>query len=224
MSEKKQYAPGVKKQVEEEEEVKSSEGVGLFGESTPIEPEVDQKADDQIRDFERAMTSPKVDVCGFPIRQVTLSSFALLRQINSAFLTFVPLLSEEDRVEYQQLVEKSGKSPDELQRLTVLTAMAKTEAEMLPNPFMETLKFMALMTADLTEEEAEELAFDSDPKVMRRAALAFGDRVDPSLIDEMSGAIGTELAKAQGSKVVPKKKGARNTKSKSATRRRGLHK
>jgi len=220
------------KAVEEEDDKleHASNKLGLFADIDDDGEEViDEKRE---RGIERDMLGVAVKVHRFKIRPLTLSAFALLRQIDSAFLTFTPILSESDRDDLLVLAEQARRSEVEEKRYMKLIAMAKAESEMIKNPYLETLRFMALMHEDVSEEEAEELAFaDDDGRMLRRTALQFGEdkHVEANEMDDLTAAIGIVVGEAQQTKVVPaKKKGPRHTAAKkkkaTPTRRRSLRK
>lgn len=200
----------------EEEDAKlgvASNKLGLFADvDDGGEEVVDEKRE---RGIERDMLGVALKVHRFRIRPLTLSAFALLRQIDSAFLTFTPILSNEDRDDLLALAELQRRSKEEEVRYMKLIAMAKAESEMIKNPYLETLRFMALMHEDVSEEEAEDLAFAGDDgRALRRAALHFGEdkQIEANEMDELTTAIGMAVGEAQQAKVVPaKKKGPRHT-------------
>jgi len=226
----KKYADKETERAVEEEDAKldqTSNKLGLFAD---VDDDGEEVIDDEReRGTERDMLGVAVKVHRFKIRPLTLSAFALLRQIDSAFLTFTPILSNDDRDALLELAEKPKRSDVEEKRYMKLIAMAKAESEMIQNPYLETLKFMALMTVEVDEEEAEDLAFaDDNGRALRRAAFEFGEQIEANEMDDLTTAIGIAVGEAQQSKVVPtKKKGPRHTavkKKATRSRRRSLRK
>jgi hypothetical protein len=222
------YSRELQKKIDAEEEAQKKASLGLFADID--DDEHDAIDESRERAVERDMMGVSTTVHRFKIRFLSLSAFALLRHINSAFLTFTPLLSDDDRELLIELSKKRSRDEDQETKYVRLIAMAKAESELIQNPYLETLKFLAVMTNDISEEEAEELVFaDDDGRSLRRAALDFGARIEGDEMDDITVAIGTRVSEAQESKVVPaKKKGprhqAKKKKKATPTRRRSLRK
>lgn len=232
MSNKSLQQKELDKQIAEQEENDRTNAIGLLGDSEANvedrEAEEEDAAEKEAilreQTIEDAMCGKPVKIGRFTVRPFTLSTFALLRQMKSEFLSFVPLLSLEDRDKLIALSQQNSRTDEENIQYIKLVATAKAEAELIENPYLETLKFMAVFTDEITEEEAQDIIFDESPAALRRAGFAFGTKCKPEDMDDLTSGISWSIAAAQDTKVVPvKKKGQRDTKKKRSARR-GRHK
>jgi hypothetical protein len=219
MTTTKRIDPKLARQLEEEKKKERKTALGMFDDV--IDDEIDEKSEEQKMsdmqreiDIEHDLFERPVRVHRFSIRPLTLSAFALLRHAGSAFLTFTPLLSDEDRDLLIALSRKKQRADVEETKYIKLLALAKAENEMVKNPYLETLTFMAIMTSDTDEIDAADLVFSDDARALRIAALEFGNYVEGGEMEILTGAIGAAVSNAQKYKVVPKKKGERHTKAK----------
>lgn len=141
-------------------------------------------------------------VCGFRLRPIRLSAFALLRQVNSAYLVFVPLLTSDERKRLMELSKLESRNAREMEDYVRLNTLAIKEAQQLQNPFLDTMVALLLLSEDTSAERAMELAY-GPVQALRQAAYEFGDGVAMDRYEELSRGISNAIQEAQITKVVP---------------------
>lgn len=141
-------------------------------------------------------------VCGFRLRPIRLSAFALLRQVNSAYLVFVPLLTSDERKRLMELSKLESRNAREMEDYVRLNTLAIKEAQQLQNPFLDTMVALLLLSEDTSPEKAMELAY-GPVQALRQAAYEFGDGVAMDRYEELSRGISNAIQEAQITKVVP---------------------
>lgn len=161
----------------------------------PGEKERDQAVTD-------ALLGRGLMVEGFRLRPIKLSTFALLRQVNSAYLTFIPLLAPEERKRLIALNELPSRSQKEAEEFVRLNTIAVQEASQIKNPFLETMTALLLLSVDTPFERAMELAY-GPPHELRQAAYEFGDSISMHNYEKLSAGISEAIHAAQSTKVIP---------------------
>ena len=147
-------------------------------------------------------------VCGVRMRTITFSDLAILQEANSIFVNFRPLLNDSERARLFALAELSESgttlSAKEQKEFNDLGQVALEEIKMIKNTYMEVLKFLAIMDARITTEEASDLVCDQKPSVLRNAALAIGKVVEVKNFTETSKEIAALIRSVQTTRVEPR--------------------
>lgn len=141
-------------------------------------------------------------VCGFRLRPIRLSAFALLRQVNSAYLVFVPLLTQEERKRLLELSKLESRNTKETEEYIRLNTLGIKEAQQLQNPFLDTMIALFLLSEETSLERAMELAYGPVHE-LRQAAYEFGEGIAMDHYEELSRGISNAIQEAQITKVVP---------------------
>lgn len=188
------------------------QGLGVFGELEDAGAGVDELQAVHDKSVYREMAGGNVVIDGLTLRPVSLTTFACLQEVGSAFVTFQPILTQDERQEYQKLRrrydmaqgdnKRISMSASQTKRLTALHASIVKENAQVGNPYMETLIFLALQDARITPEQAEALAF-GPRAALRSAALRVGQEVNPDSFDAIGKQIAHLIADAQKTKVRP---------------------
>jgi hypothetical protein len=196
---------------EEEPKKVRQQGFGVFGDLEEAGDGVDELQSVHDKSVYREMAGGNVVIDGLTLRPVSLTTFACLQEVGSAFVTFQPILTPDERNEYQKLRrrwelsqgnKRVSMSASQSKRLGDLHASVTKENAQVGNPYMETLIFLALQDARTTPEQAETLAFG--PRAdLRSAALRVGEKVNPDSFDDIGKQIAHLIADAQKTKVRP---------------------
>lgn len=198
------------KVVHTQEEDHSSE-LGIFSVGKASSKERDERPtleDEQVSEDIRekavmdALMGRGPVVCGFRLRPIRLSAFALLRQVNSAYLVFVPLLTQEERKRLMELSKMESRTAKEMEEYVRLNTLGIKEAQQLQNPFLDTMIALLLLSEETSSERAMELAY-GPVQELRQAAYEFGEGVAMDNYEELSRGISQAIQEAQITKVIP---------------------
>lgn len=189
------------------------QGLGVFGEDSLEDAGagVEELQANLDRSVYKEMSGTAVRLGPFKLRPVTLSTFAMLQEVGSAFVSFTPYLTPDERKDFLKLRERYTKSQTDrgtrmskgqMARLHALNEKAGKENAQIGNPYMETLIFLTLQDARRTPEEAEELAF-GDRSELRKAAVRLGSEVPPGDFERLGKEVAELIADSQKTKVRP---------------------
>ena len=221
----KQYAPGLEQEMEEMEATNAAAGESVFAaELGEADQEGRAKAQQHIDEIAvKEMTHeagglPR-EIFGIKVRKLSFTSFALLQEIESAYVTQAPGMTTEQYERLGALAKESdaedrgGKRMSQRKRaeLQKLMSLAYKDAQSVGNLWMEILKFFAVMDADLSIEDAHQLVFIGGGSAVDLAALKIGEKIGMEDFAEVSKEINEFIQSQQGTRMEPvpdkKKKG-----------------
>jgi len=187
-------------------------GLGVFGDS-PDFTEAAAKASDKVNEsMAQAMREKAlVNIAGMLCKPVSMESLAMLQQIGSPFVSFLPKLTKSERAELQRLAKKMAASEEgdgeeltkaERKELDGLVNKVKEENAQFGNVTMSVLNFLAIHSPDVSDDDREEMIFD-DPKLLRKHSLRLGRVMELVDMEQIGREIGQAVEDAKSTKVVP---------------------